>query len=69
MQSPTLSVLVSQIISIVDDSPTLAELERRYINLILQRSGGNKLRAAKILGIDRSTLYRILARTENKESV
>ncbi|MFO0574767.1 MAG: sigma-54 dependent transcriptional regulator [Polyangia bacterium] len=48
--------------SLVDDRPTLAELEQRYINLILQQEGGNKKRAAEILGIDRRTLYRSLER-------
>ncbi|HEY3351927.1 MAG TPA: sigma-54 dependent transcriptional regulator [Polyangia bacterium] len=47
-----------------DDRPTLAELEKRYIDLILQETGGNKKRAAEILGIDRRTLYRSLGRAE-----
>jgi two-component system response regulator AtoC len=47
-----------------DDRPTLAELERRYIDLVLQETGGNKKRAAEILGIDRRTLYRSLGRVE-----
>jgi DNA-binding NtrC family response regulator len=37
---------------------TLAELERSYARLILQRTRGNKLRAATILGVDRRTLQR-----------
>jgi transcriptional regulator with PAS, ATPase and Fis domain len=48
--------------SLVNDRPTLAELEQRYVNLILQQEGGNKKRAAEILGIDRRTLYRTLER-------
>jgi DNA-binding NtrC family response regulator len=47
---------------LVSDRPTLAELEQRYVNLILQQEGGNKKRAAEILGIDRRTLYRTLER-------
>jgi DNA-binding NtrC family response regulator len=47
---------------LVEDRPTLAELERRYIELILRETGGNKKRAAEILGIDRRTLYRTLER-------
>jgi DNA-binding NtrC family response regulator len=42
----------------VDASISLRELEERYTDLILEQTGGNKLRAAKILGIDRKTLYR-----------
>jgi two-component system response regulator PilR (NtrC family)/two-component system response regulator HydG len=37
---------------------TLHELGDRYIEAILAQTGGNKVRAAKILGINRRTLYR-----------
>jgi DNA-binding NtrC family response regulator len=47
---------------IFDDRPTLSELEKRYIALILTECGGNKKRAAERLGIDRRTLYRALER-------
>lgn len=47
-------------LSLVDDRPTLAELERRYVQLILSENGGNKSRAAELLGIDRRTIYRYL---------
>jgi DNA-binding NtrC family response regulator len=39
---------------------TLEEVERAYIRNVLQATGGNKVRAARILGVDRSTLYRKL---------
>ena len=39
---------------------TLSELEREYINRVLQAEGGNKTRAAARLGLDRKTLYRKL---------
>ena len=48
--------------SLADDWPTLAVLERRYIDRVLSRTGGNKTRAADILGIDRRTLNRMFAR-------
>ncbi len=48
---------------IIDDRPSLAELERRYIALVLSESGGNKKKAAERLGIDRRTLYRALERS------
>lgn len=43
---------------------SLAELERNYILEILQECGGNKSRAAEILGLDRKTLYRKLEEYE-----
>ncbi len=43
--------------------PTLSELERRYALEILRETGGNKTRAAEILGIDRKTLYRLIDET------
>jgi two-component system, NtrC family, response regulator HydG len=39
---------------------TLEELERRHILAVLEKTGGNKLKAAEVLGIDRSTLHRKL---------
>ena len=44
-----------------DREATLAELERDYIFESLRRTGGNKTRAAALLGIPRRTLYRRLA--------
>ncbi len=46
--------------SLFEDRPTLAELERRYAAQVLGETGGNKTRAAEILGIDRKTLYRLV---------
>ena len=43
-------------------NPTLEAVERAYIMWVLQSEGGNKSRAADILGIDPSTLYRKLSR-------
>jgi DNA-binding NtrC family response regulator len=43
-------------------TPTLEAIERAYIGWVLQNEGGNKSRAADMLGIDPSTLYRKLAR-------
>jgi len=47
-------------VSLIEDRPTLAELERRYVQLILAETDGNKSRAAEILNIDRRTIYRYL---------
>ncbi len=50
----------------VSDRPSLAELEQRYASQVLQETGGNKTRAAEILGIDRKTLYRILGERDDR---
>jgi two-component system response regulator HydG len=47
-------------------SPTLDAIERAYIQFILNGEGGNKTRAAEVLGIDPSTLHRKLARYEGE---
>lgn len=43
----------------------LADLERRYIREVLAQTGGNKQQAARVLGIDRRTLYRKLEDAED----
>jgi two-component system response regulator AtoC len=40
----------------------LSELEKLYIQKVLEETGGNKKKAAGILGIDRRTLYRMATR-------
>jgi DNA-binding NtrC family response regulator len=44
------------------DLPSLDELERRYLLHVLAAVGGNRTRAAEVLGIDRRTLYRMAER-------
>ncbi len=61
----TTSTLPDPILSTADGTEellTLAELERRYIHRMMILVGGNKSRAARILGLDRRTLYRIFDR-------
>jgi two-component system response regulator HydG len=43
-------------------NPAMEVIERAYIEWVLQSEGGNKSRAAEVLGIDPSTLYRKLHR-------
>jgi len=45
-------------------NPTLDVIEQAYITWVLTSEGGNKTRAAEVLGIDPSTLYRKLSRYE-----
>jgi len=54
--------------TLADDWPTLAVLDRRYIDRVLSRTGGNKTRAADVLGIDRRTLNRMFARERGASS-
>ncbi len=46
-------------------APTLELVERAYIKWVLDAHGGNKTRAAEVLGIDPSTLHRKLQRYES----
>lgn len=48
--------------SLYEDLPGLDELERRYLLHVLERTSGNRTRAAEVLGIDRRTLYRMAER-------
>ena len=45
-------------------NPALEVIERAYIEHVLRAEGGNKTRAAEVLGIDPSTLYRKIKRYE-----
>jgi two-component system response regulator HydG len=59
----------SQIVIASDDPgelPPLEQVEQRYIQRVLDAAGGNKARAARILGLDRKTLYRKLERDESR---
>lgn len=44
------------------DLPTLEQLESSYLLRVLGAVGGNKSRAAQVMGVDRKTLYRMIDR-------
>jgi len=49
--------------SIIDEELlSLDEVQRRHVMRVLDRVGGNKTRAAEILGLGRATIYQILSR-------
>jgi DNA-binding NtrC family response regulator len=48
--------------ALFEDLPSLDEVERRYLLHVLKAVGGNRTRAAEVLGIDRRTLYRMAER-------
>ncbi|HZS10542.1 MAG TPA: sigma-54 dependent transcriptional regulator [Blastocatellia bacterium] len=52
----------SPLTALYDDLPLLEELERRYLLHVLEVVGGNRSRAAEVMGIDRRTLYRMAER-------
>ena len=47
-----------------DEMLPLSEVERRHALKVVNRLNGNKTQAAKILGINRATLHRLLEQTE-----
>jgi len=49
--------------SLIDeDLLSLDEVQRRHVMRVLERVGGNKARAAEILGLGRATIYQMLSR-------
>lgn len=50
----------------VDRTPSLDELERQHTERVFAETGGNVTRTARILGIDRRTLQRRLARNRSE---
>jgi transcriptional regulator of acetoin/glycerol metabolism len=49
---------------LVADGDRLSDIQRNHILEILQRERGNKARAARALGINRRSLYRLLEKYE-----
>jgi two-component system response regulator AtoC len=47
---------------VISDMPSLDEIKKRYVVYVINRLHGNISRAAKILKVDRRSLYRMLAR-------
>jgi DNA-binding NtrC family response regulator len=59
-ESQTIDALLSQG---AHGSLPLQDLERVYVQRVLESRGGNKAEAARVLGINRRTLYRMLGRS------
>lgn len=53
---------LSQVDQLDEVCLTLEEVEKRHLTRVLKETKGNKVKAAKILGIDRRTLYRMAER-------
>jgi DNA-binding NtrC family response regulator len=43
-------------------------MESRYVREVVEQVGGNKARAAEILRISRTTLYKLLRDSDDKET-
>jgi transcriptional regulator with PAS, ATPase and Fis domain len=49
-----------------NDFPSLEQLSKHHICKVLEKTNHNKTRASRLLGIDRSTLWRIMNRLDIK---
>jgi transcriptional regulator with GAF, ATPase, and Fis domain len=47
---------------LIADRPSMEELQRRYLQLVLEETGWNRRRAAAVLELDRRTIQRLIAR-------
>jgi transcriptional regulator with GAF, ATPase, and Fis domain len=54
---------------LIADRPTMEELQRRYLQLILEETGWNRRRAAAVLELDRRTIQRLIARYQLQGSL
>ena len=43
------------------DPPKMREIQRRYARAVLDLMDGNKTHAEKVLGVDRRSVYRLIA--------
>src|ERR1700737_2379795 len=59
---PQESVTSHAVRTIISDRPTMDELQRRYLQLVLDENQGRKRRAAAVLGLDRRTVQRLVAK-------
>ena len=58
----------AKLMGLAGDAPSLQELSRRYAAHVLQQAGGNKSEAARILEVDRKTLYKLIGPQGDEES-
>src|ERR1700694_1039475 len=62
MEIPKGSVASHNERTLVRDRPTVDELQRRYLQLVLDENQGKKSHAATVLGLDRRTVQRLVAK-------
>jgi two-component system response regulator AtoC len=61
VSTPRVASVMNEVIP-EGDLPTLQQLESSYLLRVLSAVGGNKSRAALVMGVDRKTLYRMIDR-------
>jgi DNA-binding NtrC family response regulator len=61
VSTPAVSSIMDEIIP-EGDLPTLEQIEASYLLRVLSAVGGNKSKAAQVMGVDRKTLYRMIDR-------
>jgi DNA-binding NtrC family response regulator len=54
---------------LIADRPSMDELQRRYLQLVLEETGWNRRRAAAVLSLDRRTIQRLIARYQLQGAV
>jgi transcriptional regulator with PAS, ATPase and Fis domain len=64
VSTPRVASVMNEVIP-EGDLPTLEQLEASYLLRVLSAVGGNKSRAAQVMGVDRKTLYRMIERQAN----
>lgn len=64
VSTPRVASVMNEVIP-EGDLPTLEQLESNYLVRVLGAVGGNKSRAALVMGVDRKTLYRMIERQVN----
>lgn len=64
VSTPRVASVMNEVIP-EGELPTLDQLESSYLVRVLGAVGGNKSRAAQVMGVDRKTLYRMIDRQGN----
>jgi two-component system response regulator AtoC len=67
VSTPKVASVMSEVIP-EGELPTLEEIESSYLLKVLSSVGGNKSRAAQVMGVDRKTLYRMIDRQVNQSA-